>query len=48
VVVTYVGAILQHLVGAKLDVVLGNGKITHHGFSVADQPSERKGDFYIH
>src|ERR1700733_3205390 len=41
----YVGAMLQHLVGAKLDLVLGKGKIAHHGFTVADQSTERKGDF---
>ena len=43
----YVGAMLQHLVGAKLDLVLGLGKVEHHGFSVADQSTERKGDFQI-
>jgi len=43
----YVGAMLQHLVGAKLDVVLGEGKIQHHGSSVADHPTARQGDFQI-
>jgi hypothetical protein len=43
----YVGAVLQHLVGAKLDVVLGIGKVDHHGYSVADQSTERSGDFQI-
>lgn len=43
----YVGAMLQHLVGAKLDVVLGLGKIVHHGASVADHSTSRKGDFHI-
>lgn len=43
----YVGAMLQHLVGAKLDIVLGKGAIEHHGFSVADHSTERKGDFQI-
>lgn len=43
----YFGAMLQHLVGAKLDVVLGTGKVEHHGFSVADQSTDRKGDFQI-
>jgi hypothetical protein len=43
----YVGAMLQHLVGAKLDLVLGKGKLTHHGFSVADRSTERKGDFQV-
>ncbi len=43
----YVGAMLQHLVGAKLDLVLGKGKVEHHGFSVADQSTERQGDYQI-
>lgn len=41
----FVGAMLQHLVGAKLDIVLGAGKIGHHGYSVADSPKDRNGDF---
>ncbi len=43
----YVGAMLQHLIGAKLDVVLGEGRIEHHGFSVADHSTSRKGDFQV-
>jgi hypothetical protein len=43
----YVGAMLQHLVGAKLDLVLGPGKLQHHGFSVADHSTERKGDYQV-
>jgi hypothetical protein len=43
----YVGAMLQHLVGAKLDIVLGPGKIQHHGFSVADQSTDRKADYQV-
>lgn len=43
----YVGAMMQHLVGAKLDVVLGEGKIRHHGSSVADQSTERQADFQV-
>jgi hypothetical protein len=43
----YVGAMLQHLVGAKLDLVLGKGKLEHHGYSVADRSTARKGDFQI-
>jgi hypothetical protein len=43
----YVGAMLQHLVGAKLDLVLGVGKLKHHGFSVADHSTDRKGDFQV-
>jgi hypothetical protein len=43
----YVGAMLQHLVGAKLDFVLGDGKIDHHGFSVSDQSTDRNADFEV-
>jgi hypothetical protein len=43
----YVGAMLQHLVGAKLEIVLGPGNIQHHGFSVADQSTDRKADYQI-
>ncbi|MEO7933626.1 MAG: DUF4928 family protein [Chthoniobacterales bacterium] len=43
----YVGAMLQHLVGAKLDLVMGAGKLKHHGASVADHSTERKGDFQV-
>jgi len=42
----YAGAVMQHLVGAKLDYVT-KGVIIHHGFSVADAPSNRSGDFLI-
>jgi hypothetical protein len=42
----YAGAVMQHLVGAKLDYVT-KGIVTHHGFSVADAPSNRSGDFLI-
>lgn len=43
----YAGAVLQHLVGAKLSVVLEPGKFKSHGFSVADSVSSRSGDFII-
>ncbi|MBN1562024.1 DUF4928 family protein [candidate division KSB1 bacterium] len=43
----YAGAVMQHLVGAKLKLVLPNEKFDIHGFSVADQPSGRKGDFLL-
>lgn len=39
------GTMLQHLVGAKLDIVLGPGVITHHGASDADAAGGRDGDF---
>jgi vacuolar-type H+-ATPase subunit F/Vma7 len=43
----YVGAMLQHLVGAKLEFVVGEGKFTHYGFSVADQSTARQADYEI-
>lgn len=41
------GAVMQHLVGAKLEIALHPLAIEHNGFSVADAPSDRKGDFLI-
>ena len=41
------GAVMQHLVGAKIETALPDAKIEHEGFSVADAPSGRKGDFLI-
>ena len=41
------GAVLQHLVGAKLDCALGIGKIEHRSFSTADAPGDRAGDFSV-
>jgi len=38
---------MQHLVGAKLDCVLGAGKFEHNSFSTADAPSKRAGDFLV-
>ena len=43
----YLGAMLQHLVGAKLDFVVGEGKLAHHGFSVADHSTARQADYQI-
>lgn len=43
----FVGAMLQHLVGAKLSLALPDEEIVHHGFSVADAPGGRSGDFKI-
>lgn len=45
--VYYAGAVLQHLVGAKLDCALGQGKFAHNSYSTADAPSQRKGDFFV-
>lgn len=45
--VYYAGAVLQHLVGAKLDCTLGKGHVQHNSFSAADAPGARAGDFLI-
>jgi len=45
--VYYAGAVLQHLVGAKLECALGKGALDHNSFSTADAPSARVGDFLI-
>lgn len=43
----YKGAMLQHLVGAKLQILAGDEPMEHHGFSVADAPTGRSGDFIV-
>ena len=43
----FVGAMLQHLVGAKLCLALPGADISHNGFAVADAMSGRAGDFDI-
>lgn len=43
----YQGAVLQHLVGAKLELAMPELTIGHNGFSVADAVSDRSGDFVI-
>lgn len=43
----YLGIVLQHLVAAKLSVILPEGTFEIHGASVADAPTERSGDFVI-
>jgi hypothetical protein len=45
--VYYAGAVLQHIVGAKLDCALGKGHLEHNSFSTADAPGARKGDFFL-
>ncbi len=44
---TYAGAMLQHLVGAKLSLVLPDQSVDHRGYSVADASSGQTGDFMI-
>ncbi|MDI5886156.1 DUF4928 family protein [Cobetia amphilecti] len=43
----YAGAVLQHLIGAKLDCALGVGNFTHNSFSTSDSQTGRAGDFFI-
>jgi hypothetical protein len=43
---TFVGTMLQHLVGAKLNLLL-EPRPTHYGANVADNQSGREGDFLI-
>ena len=42
----YAGAVLQHLVGAKLGLVLDE-QIDHHSFSTSDDQGGRQGDFEV-
>jgi len=42
-----VGAVLEHLVGAKLSIALPSVSISHKSFSSADAPSQAKGDFLV-
>lgn len=41
------GALLQHLVGAKLACLLKPDEISHHSFSTSDQQTGRSADFLI-
>lgn len=45
--IQHVGAVLQHLVGAKLDCVLGPDALKHNSFSTADASTGRVGDFAL-
>jgi hypothetical protein len=42
-----VGAVLEHLVGAKLAIALPETNITNKSFSAADAPTQAKGDFLV-
>ena len=44
---TFLGTMMQHLVGAKLEVILGYGNIVHNCASNNDQNAGRTGDFDI-
>ncbi len=43
----FVGPMLQHLVGAKLDITVPDPTRIHHGSAVADGVSDRQGDFLV-
>lgn len=43
----YAGAVLQHLVGAKLDFALGSEGVEHNSFSTSDRQTGRAGDFFV-
>ncbi|MGP1575440.1 DUF4928 family protein [Selenomonas sp.] len=43
----YAGIVLQHLVAAKLCLIMPNEAFEIHGASVADGPTNRNGDFII-
>lgn len=43
----YLGTVLQHLVAAKLCLILPEGSFEIHGAAVADAPTARSGDFVI-
>jgi hypothetical protein len=45
--VQYVGAVMQHLAGAKLDCAVGRGAVAHNCFSTSDAQTSRAGDFLI-
>lgn len=45
--VNYAGAVLQHLVGAKLECVSGDVVLEHFGYSTSDEQQGRAGDFVI-
>ncbi len=44
---TDAGALLQHLVGAKLDCAIQPESIEHNSYSTADAPKARRGDFEL-
>jgi hypothetical protein len=41
------GAVMQHLVGAKLEIAIPNVKLDHHRFSMTDDLIGRTADFII-
>lgn len=45
--VNYAGIVLQHMVGAKLSLIMPPGSLAFHGASVADSPTDRRGDYIL-
>ena len=45
--VHFLGTMMQHLVGAKLEIILPAGTLSHHCSSQNDQRKDRTGDFDI-
>lgn len=45
--VYYAGAVMQHLVGAKLDCIFPDRRLIHNSHSTADAPLNRAGDFLV-
>lgn len=43
----YLGTVLQHLVAAKLYLIMPEGSLKIHGATVADGPTDRNGDFIV-
>ena len=43
----YLGTMLQHLIAAKLSIILPKDSFEIHGASVADSPTARSGDFVL-
>lgn len=43
----YLGTVLQHLIAAKLCLIMPENSFEIHGASVADDPTDRNGDFVI-
>ncbi len=41
------GSLMQHLVGAKLVLILGEDALTHHSANASDQAPDRHGDFDV-
>lgn len=43
----YAGTLIQHLVGAKLELVIADSKVARHSASTADNQTGRSGDFVV-